>query len=237
LSSYEVSASLAPDSPNSRTIQRVRKRLQLPRLRKRNTPSFKSHRFTVDEKKLIRKTVEMKLYLGPYRLAWDLQNQYGLRISPSTVRRVKRAIMNERHPPPAAPIWRFYERNHPHSLWHGDFFEKVTLFDVGFFNKQVGPMWNDNTAVNGSTLNQVIPIAPFNVTNLFFNFTLKNGSRFDQTKFRLSFNNLFDQHNITNVTQVVKGPIYTPGPGDTLGMLPGRSITLTITFGYSPKGR
>ncbi|MDT5120892.1 MAG: putative transposase [Acidobacteriota bacterium] len=71
----------------------------------------------------------MKLYLGPYRLAWDLQNQYGLRISPSTVRRVKRAIMNERHPPPAAPIWRFYERNHPHSLWHGDFFEKVRLTD------------------------------------------------------------------------------------------------------------
>jgi transposase InsO family protein len=26
-------------------------------------------------------------------------------------------------------MWRFYERNHPHSLWHGDFFEKVTLTD------------------------------------------------------------------------------------------------------------
>jgi iron complex outermembrane receptor protein len=110
-------------------------------------------------------------------------------------------------------------------------------FDVGFFNKRVGPMWNDNTATNGSTLNQVIPIDPFNITNLFFNFTLRNHSHFDQTKFRLSVNNLFDQHNITSVTQVVKGPVYTPGPGDTLGLLPGRSITLTITFGYSPKGR
>lgn len=110
-------------------------------------------------------------------------------------------------------------------------------FDVGFFNKRVGPMWNDNTATNGSTLNQVIPIAPFNVTNLFFNFTLKNHSRFDQTKFRLSFNNLFNQHNITSVTQVAKGPVYTPGPGDTLGILPGRSVTLTMTFGYSPNGR
>jgi iron complex outermembrane recepter protein len=110
-------------------------------------------------------------------------------------------------------------------------------FDVGFFNKRVGPTWNDNTATNGSTLNQVVPIAPFNITNLFFNFTLRNRSRFDQTKFRLSVNNLFDQHNITSVTQVVKGPVYTPGPGDTLGLLPGRSITLTITFGYSPKGR
>jgi hypothetical protein len=129
LSSYQASASLAPDSPSPRTVQRVRKRLHLPRLKKRNTPSFKAHRFTADEKQLIRRTVEAKFYLGPYRLAWDLQNQYGLRISPSTVRRVKRAILDERHPPPAPPAWLFYERNHPHSLWHGDFFEKVTLTD------------------------------------------------------------------------------------------------------------
>jgi transposase InsO family protein len=131
LSSYQVSESLAPDSPSPRTVQRVRKRLRLPRLKKRNTPSFKAHRFADDEKQLIRKTVGAKLYLGPYRLAWDLQNQYGMRISPSTVRRVKRAILDERHPPPTPPVWRFYERNHPHSLWHGDFFEKVTLTDEG----------------------------------------------------------------------------------------------------------
>jgi transposase-like protein len=97
LSSYQVSESLAPDSPGPRTVQRVRKRLRLPRLKKRNTPSFKAHRLTDDEKQLIRKTVESKLYLGPYRLAWDLQNQYRLRISPSTVRRIKRAILDERH--------------------------------------------------------------------------------------------------------------------------------------------
>jgi hypothetical protein len=102
LSSYQVSASLAPDSPSPRTIQRVRQRLRLPRLRKRAAPSFKAHRFTDGEKHLIRKIVETKLYLGPYRLAWDLQNQYGLRISPSTVRRVKRAILRERHPTPCS---------------------------------------------------------------------------------------------------------------------------------------
>jgi transposase InsO family protein len=129
LSSYQVNKSLSPDSPSPRTIQRVRKRLRLPRLKKRKTLSFKAHRFTDDEKQLIRKIVEAKLYLGPYRLAWDLQNQYGLRINPSTVRRVKRAILRERHPPPASPVWHFYERHHPHSLWHGDFFEKVTLMD------------------------------------------------------------------------------------------------------------
>ena len=129
LSSYQVSESLAPDSPSSRTIQRVRKRLRLPRLKKRNSPSFKAHRFTDDEKQLIERTVEAKLYLGPYRLAWDLQNQYGLQISPSTTRRVKRAILDKLHPRHAPALWRFYERKHPHSLWHGDFFEKVTLTD------------------------------------------------------------------------------------------------------------
>jgi hypothetical protein len=29
-------------------------------------------------------------------------------------------------PPPPLPVWRFYERKHPHSLWYGDFMEKVT---------------------------------------------------------------------------------------------------------------
>jgi hypothetical protein len=116
LSSYQVNKSLAPDAPSSRTIQRVRKRLRWPRLKKRKIPSFKAHRCTDDEKQLIRKTIEAKLYLGPYRLAWDLQNRYGMRISPSTVRRVKRVILDERHPPPAPPVWRFYERHHPHSL-------------------------------------------------------------------------------------------------------------------------
>jgi transposase InsO family protein len=74
--------------------------------------------------------VASKLYLGPYRLAWDLQNQHGLQISPSTTRRVKRALLDERHPRPAPAVWRFYERHHPHSLWHGDFLEKVTLTDL-----------------------------------------------------------------------------------------------------------
>lgn len=129
LSSNQISESLAPDSPNPRTIQRVRKRLRLPRLKKRDTPSFRAHRFSHGERQLIRRTVEAKLYLGPHRLAWDLQNQYGMRVSPSTIRRVKRAVLRERHPAPALPVWRFYERKHPHSLWHGDFFEKVTLTD------------------------------------------------------------------------------------------------------------
>jgi transposase InsO family protein len=107
----------------------VRNRLDLPRLKKRDTPSFKVHRFTDDERQIIRQTVASTLHLGPYRLAWDVQNQHGLQISPSTIRRVKRARLDEMHPRPAPAVWRFYERKHPHSLWHGDFFEKVTLMD------------------------------------------------------------------------------------------------------------
>jgi len=120
---------LSSNALSARTVQRVRHRLDLPRLKKRDTPAFKAHRFTDDERQLIRHAVASKLHLGPDRLAWDLQNQHGLQISPSTMRRVKRALLEERHPRPAPAVWRFYERTHPHSLWHGDFFEKVTLTD------------------------------------------------------------------------------------------------------------
>jgi iron complex outermembrane receptor protein len=110
-------------------------------------------------------------------------------------------------------------------------------FDVGIFHKRVGDMWNDNTAVNGAALNQVIPIDPFNFTNVFFNYTIRKGSRWDQTKFRFSVNNLFDNHNITGVTQAAKGALFLPGPNDTLQLLPGRSITMTVTLGIAPRGR
>ncbi len=128
LSSYEVTDSLS-NPPSPRTIQRVRKRLKLPRLKKRAAPSFKAHRFTDEEQKLVRETVKAKRHLGPYRVAWDLQNQHGLSVSPSTTRRVKRIVLAEMNPSPAPAVWNFYERHHPHSLWHGDFFEKVTLTD------------------------------------------------------------------------------------------------------------
>lgn len=128
LSSYQIYRSLETGAPCCpRTIQRVRKRFSLPRLMKRATPKFKAHRFTEAEKNLIHQQVKAKLFLGCYRLAWDLQNEYGMRISPSTAKRVKRAILAEMNPRPAPMVWRFYERHHPHRLWHGDFLEKVTL--------------------------------------------------------------------------------------------------------------
>ena len=46
-------------------------------------------------------------------------------------------------------------------------------WNVGFFSKRVGQMFNDN----GNT-HQAVPIDPFNITNLFINYTLRGSSRF-----------------------------------------------------------
>jgi hypothetical protein len=40
---------------------------------------------------------------------------------------MKKNILAEMNPQPASIVWRRYERKHPHSLWHGDLMEKVTL--------------------------------------------------------------------------------------------------------------
>lgn len=150
------------------------------------------------------------------------------------------------------------------------------FFEIGIFEKRVGDMWNDNSAsvvvpANGSvtitnpvgnavtftnptaasvtnkiTTNQVIPIAPFNVTNFYFNFTLKNGSIFSGTKFRFTVNNLFNSHNIVGDAQAAAGTTANPwlytggslatGGADQLTLLPGRSVMMTVTIGLSQKG-
>ena len=117
------------------------------------------------------------------------------------------------------------------------------------FNKRVGTFYQDNGAYhNQATIN------PFNQTNAYFNYTIRTSGRFDQTKIRLSFNNLFNQHNITGdaitgtaLTQTIAAngttytdPFTTTGAtpiagGDNISVLPGRSIMLAVTFGLSPK--
>jgi iron complex outermembrane recepter protein len=123
--------------------------------------------------------------------------------------------------------------------------------DIGLFNKRVGTFYIDN----GQYHNQAT-IDPFTLTNLFFNYTLRTGGRFDNTKLRLSFNNLFDEHNITGdsiaggaltTTLAANGTTYTNpfltqgqtpiAGGDNLSVLPGRSIMFSVTFGLSPHGR
>jgi iron complex outermembrane receptor protein len=113
-------------------------------------------------------------------------------------------------------------------------------WDLGFFNKRVGSQWNDNTDASGNLLHQAIPIDPFSVANLFLNYTLRNGSRFDQSKIRLSFNNLFDNENNTAVTAANTGTAaipFTPAGGDQFTLVPGRSVMVSFQLGFGSGGR
>ena len=101
-------------------------------------------------------------------------------------------------------------------------------WDLGFFNKRIGSMWNDNGSAN-----QAVRIDPFNISNLYLNYTIKNESRFSQTKIRLTINNLFDKHSIVAVKPAATTS-NLPDPGDQLTMLAARSISLSMTFGLAP---
>jgi iron complex outermembrane receptor protein len=119
-------------------------------------------------------------------------------------------------------------------------------WDVGLVYKRVGQYYNDNGSlpykINGITIpypvNQAITISPFNIANVFVNYTIKNASRLRGTKIQLAVNNLADSHNIVGITPAIAGTATTPfvqNPGDQLNLLPGRSITITITGGWAPK--
>jgi iron complex outermembrane receptor protein len=105
---------------------------------------------------------------------------------------------------------------------------RVKNWDLGMFNKRVGPMYNDN----GSNI-QAIAIDPFNVTNLFINYTVRGDSYLRGTKIRFGINNLLDQHNVVGVAPA-SSKTNVPAPGDILTLLPARSISLTMTFGCAP---
>ena len=109
-------------------------------------------------------------------------------------------------------------------------------WDFGFFNKRVGSRWEDDGAYH-----QTVPLDPFWMNNLFLNYTIRNSSKFDQSKIKLSFNNLLDLHNVVDIG-AANGvnsnlQLYTPDPGDTMELLPGRSVMVTFQMGFSPKGR
>jgi iron complex outermembrane recepter protein len=67
------------------------------------------------------------------------------------------------------------------------------------------------------------------------NYTLGRGaSHFARTKIRFSANNLFDKHNIVAVTPA-SAKTSVPAPGDTLILLPSRSVAVTFTVGFNPR--
>jgi iron complex outermembrane receptor protein len=106
-------------------------------------------------------------------------------------------------------------------------------WDVGFFNKRVGSMYNDNGSVN-----QAVAINPFSVANLSVNYTIKNNSFLRGSKLGFSVSNLFDNHNIVGIvpgTAATASVPFVAGPNDQLTLLPGRAIMGTLTVGYAPK--
>jgi iron complex outermembrane receptor protein len=125
-----------------------------------------------------------------------------------------------------------------------------SAWDAGIFNKTVGTQRLDNGAFHNQA-----EISPFTLTNLFLNYTLRGNTRFNNTKFRLSFNNIFDEHNITGDsiatgitadTVTANGTTYAdpfnanlavtpPSGADAISVLPGRSIMFSVIFGFSPR--
>ena len=104
---------------------------------------------------------------------------------------------------------------------------RLESWDIGFFDKRIGQMYNDNGSVN-----QAVAIDPFHVTNLFLNYTVRGESTLRGTKFRLSVNNLLDKHSIVGVVPALASSATSPN--DVLTLLPARSMALTVTFGFAP---
>ena len=109
-------------------------------------------------------------------------------------------------------------------------------FDVGMFNKTVGDRWQDDGAYH-----QVVPVNSFTMTNVFFNYTVRSGSIFDQSRIKFSVNNLLDNHNQVLISPANgvsgNGVLYTQSPADTIELLPGRSFMVTFQMGFAPKER
>ncbi|HEX7798226.1 MAG TPA: TonB-dependent receptor [Vicinamibacterales bacterium] len=105
-------------------------------------------------------------------------------------------------------------------------------WNFGFFNKRVGPLFNDNGAVH-----EAFAIDPFNLTNLFFNYTVRGSSRLSQSRIRLAVNNLTDSHAITGIPQggTAKSTTAAPSPLDLLTVMPGRSVSVSFSVGVATR--
>jgi iron complex outermembrane recepter protein len=130
--------------------------------------------------------------------------------------------------------------------------EAVGLFwqrrnwDVGILNKRVGPMYNDNGSlnylINGASIaypvDQAISINPFDITDVFVNYTVKNASWLRGSKIGLAVNNLLNSHNIVGITPFTAATAavpFAPNALDQINLLPGRSVMISLTVGYAPK--
>jgi len=125
-------------------------------------------------------------------------------------------------------------------LWHHQ------DWSVGLVDKRVGSLYNDNGSlnylINGLTLpypvDQAIKIDPFNVVNVFANYTVKSRSWLRGSKIGLAVNNLANSHNIVGITPgtaATASAHFVESPTDLLNLLPGRSVMATFTVGWAPR--
>ncbi len=147
---------------------------------------------------------------------------------------------------PNLPNGGLWVANTPRDIEGIAVFWQKKSWDVGVINKRVGKMYNDNGTLTyliyGQKLpfpvDQAISLNPFDVTNVFINYTIKNASRLRGTKIQLGVNNLMNSHNVVGVTPAIAATpavAYVANGGDLLNLLPGRSIAITITGGYAPR--
>jgi len=125
-------------------------------------------------------------------------------------------------------------------LWHH------ADWSLGFVDKRVGMLYNDNATlnynVNGLTIpfpvDQAYTINPFNVVNVFANYEIKGSSWLRGSKIGLAVNNLADSHNLVGITPGIAPTAsahYVQSPNDLLNLLPGRSVMMTFTVGWAPR--
>jgi iron complex outermembrane recepter protein len=78
------------------------------------------------------------------------------------------------------------------------------------------------------------------MNNLFLNYSFRHNSFLDGSKLKLSFNNLFNSHDLVGLSPGVSATAavpYVQSGSDQLQLLPGRSVMATFQFGFAPKGR
>jgi iron complex outermembrane receptor protein len=107
-------------------------------------------------------------------------------------------------------------------------------WEVGFFNKDIGPRYVDNGSVHQAT-----QLNSFWMNNLFLNCMLPRNSLYNG-KVKLSFNNLFGFHDVVGLSPGVAATAavpYVQSGSDQLQLLPGRSVMVTFQMGLAPRKR
>jgi iron complex outermembrane receptor protein len=90
-------------------------------------------------------------------------------------------------------------------------------------------MFNDNGAAH-----EAVAIDPFNITNIFVNYTVKGSSRLANSRIRMAVNNLTDSHAITAVS-LASTKTNAPSAADVLTLMSGRSVSVSFTVGVATK--